>query len=186
MTKQYTKRDEDFKKMIVNLCETSSGKTMSDIARKYGVSRTNITNWEKIYGTITTSTGEVTNNDEILKLQKKNLKLEQEVEILKKAVAIFSKKIEDKIKFIDDYKHLYDIRALCKCLNVHHSVYYYHCNHKENSYQLANQKLDIEIERIYKESKKRYGSPKITKVLESEGIKKMSKKSCKKNENSKI
>ena len=49
MTKQYTKRDENFKKMIVNLCETSSDKTMSDIAREYGVSRTNITNWKKLY-----------------------------------------------------------------------------------------------------------------------------------------
>ena len=35
------------KKMIANLCKTSSDKTMSDIARKYGVSRTNITNWRK-------------------------------------------------------------------------------------------------------------------------------------------
>lgn len=49
---------------------------------------------EKKYGTITTSTGEVTNNDEILKLKlKKELKeKENEIEILKKAVAIFSKK----------------------------------------------------------------------------------------------
>lgn len=64
------------KKMITNLCKTSSDKTMSDIARKYGVSRTNITNWRKKYGTITTSIGVVTNNDEILKLKKKNCKLE--------------------------------------------------------------------------------------------------------------
>ena len=60
---------------------------------------------------------------------------------------------------------------LCKCIGIHHSVYYYHCNHKENSYQIANEKLDIEIKRIYEESKKRYGSPKITKVLNSGGIK---------------
>ena len=92
MAKEYTKHDEEFKKMIVNLCETSKDKTMSDISREYGVSRTCITNWRKKYGTITTSTGEVTNNDEIIKLQKKNRELEQEVEILKKAVAIFSKK----------------------------------------------------------------------------------------------
>ncbi len=59
---------------------------------------------------------------------------------------------------------------LCKCIGIHHSVYYYHCNHKENSYQIANEKLDIKIKRIYEESKKRYGSPKITKVLNSEGI----------------
>ena len=92
MSKQYTQRDEEFKKMIVNLCETSSDKTMSDIAREYGVSRTNITNLKKKYGTITTSTGITTSNDEILKLQKKNRELEIENEILKKAVAIFPKK----------------------------------------------------------------------------------------------
>lgn len=92
MSKEYTQRDEEFKKMIVNICETSKDKTMSDIAREYGISRTNIINWRKKYGTITTSTGETTTNDEIIKLQKKNKELEQEVEILKKAVAIFSKK----------------------------------------------------------------------------------------------
>lgn len=92
MAKEYTKHDEEFKKMIVNLCETNKDKTMSDIAREYGITRTSITNWRKKYGTITTSTGETTTNDEILKLKKTNKELEQEVEILKKAVAIFSKK----------------------------------------------------------------------------------------------
>ena len=92
MAKEYAKHDEEFKKMIVNLCETNKDKTMSDIAREYGITRTSITQWRKKYGTIITSTGDTTNNDEILKLQKKNRELEQEVEILKKAVAIFSKK----------------------------------------------------------------------------------------------
>ena len=43
----------------------------------------------------------------------------------------------------------YDVRTLCKCLNIHHSVYYYHCNHKENSYEIANQKLDEKIKEEY-------------------------------------
>ena len=60
---------------------------------------------------------------------------------------------------------------MCKCLNIHHSVYYYHCNHQDNIYKIANQKIDVEIKKIYDESKGRYGSPKITKVLESKGIK---------------
>ncbi len=93
-----------------------------------------------------------------------------ENEILKKAVVIFEGRTEDKIKFIDDNKDKYDVRLLCKCLNIHHSVYYYHCNHKTNSYKIANQKLDVEIKRIYNESKGRYGSPKITKVLKNNGI----------------
>ena len=69
MAKEYVKHDEEFKKMIVNLCETSKDKTMSDIAREYGITRASITHWRKKYGTITTSTGETTSNDEILILQ---------------------------------------------------------------------------------------------------------------------
>ena len=90
MAKQYKSYDEDFKKTIVNLYE--NGKGISELSREYGVGKSTIDSWIKKLKTITTSTGEVTNNDEILKLQKKNRELEQEVEILKKAVAIFSKK----------------------------------------------------------------------------------------------
>ena len=91
MKKEYAKHDEEFKKMIVNLCETNKDKTMSDIAREYDLTRTSITQWRKKYGTITTSTGEITSNDEILKLKKELQQVQLENEILKKAVAIFSK-----------------------------------------------------------------------------------------------
>ena len=90
---------------------------------------------------------------------------------IKKRSSHILKKIEDKIKFIDDNKYLYDIRTLCRYLNIHHSVYYYHCDHQTNSYKIANQKLDEEIKKIYDESKGRYGSPKITKTLTNEGVK---------------
>lgn len=90
MKQEHKSYDENYKKTIVNLYE--SGKRKSDLTREYGISYTNINNWIKKYGTIKTSTGEITTNDEIIKLKKKNLELEQEVEILKKAVAIFSKK----------------------------------------------------------------------------------------------
>ena len=94
MSKTYKSYDEDFKKTLVSLYE--SGKKLSELQREYGVNESTIRPWITKYGTITTSTGETTTNDEILKLQKKNRELEQENEILKKAVAIFSK--EQKIK----------------------------------------------------------------------------------------
>ena len=87
MARQYKSYDEDFKKTIVNLYE--NGKGISELSREYGVGKSTIDSWIKKYKTIITSTGETTTNDEILKLQKKNRELEQEVEILKKAVAIF-------------------------------------------------------------------------------------------------
>ena len=55
--------------------------------------------------------------------------------------------------------------------NINHSVYYYHFNHQENSYKVANLELDIKIKEIYHESKGRYDSPKITKILNNQGIK---------------
>lgn len=66
---------------------------------------------------------------------------------------------------------MYDIRTLCKAVKLHHSVYYYHKINKENSYKKANEELDKKIKEEYEKSKKRYGSPKITKILNKQGIK---------------
>lgn len=90
--KTYT---EEFKKTIVELYENGN-KNKSELAREYGVSESNVRTWIKKYGKIKTSTGEITNNDEILKLQKENQEIKTENEILKKALAIFSR--QQKIK----------------------------------------------------------------------------------------
>ena len=67
-------------------------------------------------------------------------------------------------------KNMYDIRILCKAVNLHHSVYYYHRKNKENSYKKANEKMDKKILEEFEKSKRRYGSPKITKILKKQGI----------------
>ncbi len=90
MARDYKKYDEDYKKNIVKLYE--NGKPIADIAREYGINRKLIYVWKDKYGTITTSTGETTTNYEILKLKKELNDIKIENEILKKAVAIFTKK----------------------------------------------------------------------------------------------
>ena len=118
-----------------------------------------IYNWKNKYGTIKTSTGEVTTNDEILKLKKE----------------LNDIKIENRIKFIEFNKDKYDVKKLCKILKVTRPGYYYNINHKTNIYKENNEKLDIEIKKIYNDSKGRYGFSKITKILKNEG-KKVSQK----------
>lgn len=54
---------------------------------------------------------------------------------------------------------------------MHHSVYYYHKRNKENSYKKSNEELDKKIREEFEKSKQRYGSPKITKILNKQGIK---------------
>ena len=82
--------DVDFKKTIVDLYQNGKGAT--ELSREYGLAKSNIYKWVSLYSPVKTSTGEVTSNDEILKLKKEMSKLKEENEILKKAVAIFSKR----------------------------------------------------------------------------------------------
>ena len=82
--------DETMKKTIVELYE--KGKSATDLAREYDLSVKNIYNWTKLYGKIKAEAGTITNNKEILELKKENARLQQEVEILKKAMVIFTKK----------------------------------------------------------------------------------------------
>lgn len=90
MKGQYNKYDEDYKKSIVKMIE--NGKSVSDISREYGIGRSAIYSWIKKYETITTTDGLITCNDDIDKLKKELKNIKEENEILKKAVAIFTKK----------------------------------------------------------------------------------------------
>ena len=165
--KTYT---EEFKKTIVELYENGN-KNKSELAREYGTSEGNVRAWIKKYGKIKTSTGEVTTNDEILKLQKENQENKNRKWNIKKSTSHILKTTEDKVKFIDELKDMYDIRTLCKTVKLHHSVYYYHKQNKENSYKKANEELDKKIMEEFNKSRKRYGSPKITRILNKQGIK---------------
>ena len=82
--------EEDFKKMIVELYENK--KPICEIKIEYGLCEETLYRWIKEYGKIKTETGEVTNNHEMKKLKKENLRLKEENEILKKAIAIFTPK----------------------------------------------------------------------------------------------
>lgn len=90
MARSYKTYDEEYKKNIVKLMET--GKSIADISHEYGLTRSILYEWKKKYGTITTNEGVVTNNAELEKIIKENKTLKEENEILKKAMAIFTRK----------------------------------------------------------------------------------------------
>ena len=58
---------------------------------------------------------------------------------------------------------MYDIRILCKAVKLHHSVYYYHKQNKENSYKKANEELDKKIIEEFENLKKDMVHPKSQK-----------------------
>ena len=84
-----TRYDEDFKRTLVNLYQ-SGGKTQAALCKEYGVSMTALGRWIKQYSTIETDDGEVLTAKQVKELQKRNAQLEEELLILKKAIAIFT------------------------------------------------------------------------------------------------
>lgn len=89
MSTKYQKYSTDFKKMIVQLVE--SGRRKAEVAREYGISEPNIRSWQLKYGKVITKDGQVSSNDELIKLKRELDLKNQEIEILKKVVVMFSK-----------------------------------------------------------------------------------------------
>ena len=58
---------------------------------------------------------------------------------------------------------------MCKVLEVSRSCYYRWYSGGISRRKLENQKLAVEINRVYNESKQIYGSPRVTMVLKQEG-----------------
>ena len=81
--------DEDFKRTLVNLYQ-SGGKSQAALCKEYGVSATALGRWIKQYSTVETDDGEVLTAKQVKELQKRNAQLEEELLILKKAIAIFT------------------------------------------------------------------------------------------------
>lgn len=83
-----TRYEEDFKRMIVELNQT--GRSVRDLGKGYGLSEASIYKWKNLY-VPNQSTG--LTGKEAGELRKENSRLKEELEILKKAAAIFSRKI---------------------------------------------------------------------------------------------
>jgi transposase len=81
--------NDDFKKTVVELYHT--GSSVSKLSSEYGVSEVTIYKWVKALTPINGEMDSLTPQD-IAAIQKENLRMKQEIEILKKAMAIFARK----------------------------------------------------------------------------------------------
>ncbi len=64
---------------------------------------------------------------------------------------------------------MYSVELMCKVLDLNRSTYYKALNHKPAKTQVSNNELDSKILKVYYDSKRRYGAPKIFKTLQNEG-----------------
>nr|WP_279592612.1 IS3 family transposase [Clostridium perfringens] len=74
------------------------------------------------------------------------------------------------IQVIEDNRKTYGIKKMCSILNVPRSTYYSKVNPKKSERKIENEKLKTAILKYYKESKCRYGAPKIKIMLSKNGF----------------
>ena len=79
---------QEFKETIVELYH--NGQSVADLSSEYGVSKVTVCKWVKEHSNISEEV-EIT-PAELRKMKKENERLRMEIEILKKAMAIFAKK----------------------------------------------------------------------------------------------
>ncbi|MGR5907947.1 transposase [Bacillus paranthracis] len=108
---------------------------------------------------------------EMKKLKRENEELRKELDLLKKVPGLLEEKECVRFQYLKENKHKYNIKKACQTLNISRSGYYEYLQRKPSKRVLENEVLSEEIQQIFKEHKGRYGSLRITKVLEKKGIK---------------
>jgi len=71
------------------------------------------------------------------------------------------------IDFIKTEEVNHPVMTLCRVLEVPRSTYYNHQSRRPSKRIIENENLKDKIMKIYLDSKRRYGSPKITQLLNS-------------------
>ena len=71
--------------------------------------------------------------------------------------------------FIEKYKREFEVRRMCSVLGVRESAYYAWKKRPESARSKENKELILKIREIYEDSRKIYGSPRITAELRNSG-----------------
>ncbi len=75
-----------------------------------------------------------------------------------------------KYQFIDEHRSAFRVRKMCQVMGLTTSGYYSWKKRGKSKRTEDNEKLDMAIKHAYRKSRGNYGSPRITKELQSQGI----------------
>ncbi|QLE00935.1 IS3 family transposase [Galbibacter sp. BG1] len=163
--------DQEFKATILELLGT--GRTVKSLSDEYGVSQASISRWKrmsKTSGSINTSLGgEENQRIKALEKELKDVKLERDIP--KKGGKHLFQERQVIYGFIKDHRGRFPVGKMCKCMRVSKNAYYTWLRAGQGC--RPNSGLDGLKERIrevYHGSNRIYGSSRIQKVLERQGV----------------
>lgn len=159
---------KSFKDEVVKYYQ--SNHTIADTRKKYGIAESTLFEWCKRYNEqhyLSTS-----QSPRIKHWHQKELhlnKIEHQLEVLSKCSCTVSASIDEKMAAIEALEGQYSIHVLCEALNLPRGTYY---NRKrkenlKNSYERSDDEIKPLIEKVFYDSKERFGRKPIHhKLLE--------------------
>jgi transposase len=120
--------DKTFKQEAVRLVQTS-GKSQRQVAEDLGVAMSTLSRWCTEMATngeqaFVGSGNQQPEAEELRRLRRENEVLRQKRDILKKAVAIFSRPEIDRFLFIEHHREHFEVRIMCRVLGVSTGGFY--------------------------------------------------------------
>ena len=161
---------QEFKDAVVKYYERNH--TIQETKEHFKVSESSLFAWKKEYGEShhLSAEGQRTTSNYMQK-QRYLLKTEQMLEVLRSASCGVNSSIEEKMKAIDELEGKYSVRVLCEALNLPRGTYY-NRKRRENtitSYEINDAEIKPLIEKIFMDSKKRFGRKPIRHKLSEIG-----------------
>lgn len=108
----------------------------------------------------------------VSKLESKIRRLEQKLEVIKKAGCSPNAPLREKLVALETLYGKYSVHLLCETMDVSRGTFYNHLlrNKRDNTwYAKQREILSVEIKRVYDESNQVFGAGKITAVLKERG-----------------
>lgn len=149
------------------------GKSSIEICKIFGISRSCLYNWIRIYTTRTDKTTTTKYSySQIVSLQKQLAKLTKEHNVLQQAYNYLNPSLTQRLEIADSLNGQFPTKQLCRVIGIHHATFYNHDRRRVlvTQYGRHDKFLKEQITCIFTESDGRFGANKFFQKLTSLGI----------------
>ena len=148
------------------------GEKATTLAKEYNVGRSSIYRWLHEQQKEKTRVADTISSKDFYLMQVELERLRKDNEIFNACRCSRSSPLQEKYEEIDRLKDKYSIHSLCRVLAVRRSSYYHHAlrSPEKTLIELEDEKLRPIIQKIFDQSKERFGSTKIRAKLMEQNI----------------
>ena len=162
--------DED-RREVVKLYQ--AGHSIPDICKSVQIGRSTLYRWISLHTEFRRYGGEVFTSKDVFRLREENRMLREENEILHRCECHPHSALSVKMAAMAKLRHEFSIHALCRALDVKRGTFYNYLFRGKpvKSYERTDEILRPQIQKIFVESKERFGANKIRIKLMERGFK---------------